>query len=90
MALCLMLLAGLAGCGPASTDTVPNLGPNVNVDGTSLSTQDLSLRTDAFTPSTSPVSLASVNGTGAASGTRTPQVGTVPSRGLIDRLRQDT
>jgi len=71
--LSLMLLAGLAGCGPASSDNVPNLGPNASVNGPSLTKQDSSPRNDAVTPAASPVSLASVNGTGAASGT-----GTVP------------
>jgi hypothetical protein len=73
MFLSLMLLAGLAGCGPASSDNAPNLGPHASMDGPSLSKQGPSPRTDAFTPAASPVSLASVNGTVSASGT-----GTVP------------
>jgi hypothetical protein len=70
--LSLMLFAGLAGCGPASSDNAPSLGPNVSVGGPSLSKQGPSPRNDSFTPFTSaasPVSLASVNGTGSASGT---------------------
>ena len=69
--LSLMLLAGLAGCGPASSDNVPSLGPNANVGGPSLSKQGPLPGNDAVTPAASPVSLASVNGTGAASGTGT-------------------
>jgi len=69
----LMLLAGLAGCGPASPDNAPSLESRASVSGPSLSKQGPSPRNDAVTPAASPVSLASVNGTGAASGT-----GTVP------------
>jgi hypothetical protein len=71
--LSLLSLAGLAGCGPASSDNGPSLGPNASVGGPSLSKQGPSLRNDAFTSAASPVSLASVNGAGSASGT-----GTVP------------
>jgi hypothetical protein len=76
--LSLMLLAGLAGCGPASSDNAPNLGPNASVDGPSLPKQGPSLRNDAFTPAASPVPLASVNGIGAASGTGTVPEGDSP------------
>ena len=72
----LMLLAGLAGCGPASSDNAPSLESRASVDGPSLSKQGPSPRNDAFTPVTpaaSPVSLASANGMGSAAGT-----GTVP------------
>jgi hypothetical protein len=74
--LSLMLLAGLSGCGPASSDNVPSLGLNVNVGGPPLSMQGPSPGNNPLTPVTqaaTPVSLASVNGTGSASGT-----GTVP------------
>ncbi len=73
MFLSLMFLAGLAGCGPASSDNAPNLGSRESVDGSSLSKQGQSSRNDSFTTAASPVSLPSVNGTGSASGT-----GTVP------------
>jgi hypothetical protein len=62
MALSLMLLAGLADCGPASSANVPSLGPNASLDEPSLPTQAPSLRTDAFTSVANPVSLASLNG----------------------------
>ena len=65
------LLVGMAGCGPASSDNAPNLGPSVSVDGLSLSNQGPLPRSGAFTPTASPVPLVSVNGTGPASGTRT-------------------
>ena len=67
------LLVGLAGCGPASSDNAPSLGPNASVGGPSLSKQGPSPRNDAFTTAASPLPLALVNGTGSASGT-----GTVP------------
>ncbi|MGH2362973.1 MAG: hypothetical protein ACRDGM_20790 [bacterium] len=66
--LSLMLLAGLAGCGPASSDHAPTLGPNASADGLSLSKQGPSSHNDSFTPAASPVPLASVQGTGAQSG----------------------
>lgn len=71
--LSLILLAGLVGCGPASSDHAPSLGPSASVDGPSLSKEDSAPGTDAFTPTASPLPLASVNGTGFASGP-----GTVP------------
>jgi hypothetical protein len=71
--LSLMLLAGMAGCGPASSDNAPNLGPSASVNEPSLSTKGPSPRNGAVTPAMSPSSLASVNGTGSSSGT-----GTVP------------
>jgi len=79
MLLSLMLLAWLAGCGPASSDNAPNLGPRASMDGPSLSKQGPSPRNDAFTPAASAVSLASVNGTGSASGTGTVPEGNSPS-----------
>jgi hypothetical protein len=74
--LSLMLLVGLAGCGPASSDNAPSLESRASVGKPPLSKQDPSPRNDPFTPvitATSPVPLASVNETAAASGT-----GTVP------------
>jgi hypothetical protein len=73
MSLSLMLIAGLAGCGPASSDNAPNLVPRASMDGPPLSKQGPSPHNDAFTPAASPLPFASVNGTGSASGT-----GTVP------------
>jgi len=79
------LLVGLAGCGPASSDNAPNLGPRASVGGPPLSKQGPSPGNDRFTPVASPVPLASVNGTGSASGRGTvpggnsPQAVPVPS-----------
>jgi len=72
--LSLMLFAGLAGCGPATSDNAPSLESRAGVGGPPLSEQGPSPRNDPFTPAASPVPLALVNGTGSASGT-----GTVPS-----------
>lgn len=73
--LSLMLCGGLAGCGPASSDNAPNLGPRASVDGPSLSKQGPSPRNDAFAPAANPLPLASVNGTVSASGRGTdPEV----------------
>lgn len=55
-----------------------HLGPNASVAGPSLSKQDSSPRTDAFTSAANPVSLVSVNGTGSASGTVTVPGGDSP------------
>jgi hypothetical protein len=76
--LSLTLLAGLAGCGPASSDNAPNLGPSASVDGPSLSKQASSPRNDPFTPAASPLPLASVNGTDSESGTGTVSGGDSP------------
>jgi len=74
--LSLMLLAGLAGCGPASSDNVPGVESRASVSGPPLSKQGPAPGHNPLTPVTpaaSPVSLASANGTGAVSG-----MGTVP------------
>jgi hypothetical protein len=76
--LSLMLLAGLAGCGPASSDNAPNLGPRASVGGPLLSKQGPSPGNDPYTPATSPVPLASVNVTGSASGRGTVPGGNSP------------
>ena len=62
----------------ASSDNVPSLGPNPSVDGPSLSKQGPSPGKDSFIPAAKPVSLASVNGTGAALGTGTVSGGDSP------------
>lgn len=76
----LVLLVGLAGCGPAPSDQAANSASRSAVGGPSesspVSQQSPSPRTDSFTPVTpaaSPVPRASVQGTGAASG-----MGTLP------------
>src|SRR5262245_52444167 len=66
--LSLVILAGLPGCGPASSDDAPNLGARARVDGAALSQQGSSPRTDQFIPAASPVSLASGNETGLEPG----------------------
>jgi hypothetical protein len=66
--LSVVFFAGLAGCGPASSDNVPNLGQNTNVGGPFLSKQNLSPHTDAFTPTANPIFAASVNGPGSVAG----------------------
>ena len=74
--LSLMLFAGLAGCGPASSDNAPSLESRVSVVGPPLSKQVPSPGNNPLTPVTqaaSPVPLASGNEAGAASGR-----GTVP------------
>ena len=67
------LLVGLAGCGPASSDNAPNLGPRASVGGPSLSKQGPSPGNDPFTPAANPLPLSSGNEPGAMSGK-----GTVP------------
>jgi len=71
--LSLMLLVGLVSCGPTSSDNLPSLGPSASTIAPSLFKQGLSPRNDTLTSTANPLPLASVNGTGAASGT-----GTVP------------
>lgn len=71
--LSVLLLAGPDGCGPATSDNAPGLGPNANGDGPFLGKPGSPPRNDAFVPAANPVSLISVNETGSVSGT-----GTVP------------
>ncbi len=71
----LVLLVGLAGCGPAPSDQAANPVSRSAVGGPSesspVSQQSPSPRTDPGTPAASPVPRASVQGTGAASGVGT-------------------
>ncbi len=79
--LSLMLLAGLAGCGPASSDNAPSLESRAGVGGLPLSKQGPSPHNAPFTPVTpaaSPVPLASGNETGSASGRETVPGGDSP------------
>lgn len=81
MLLSLMLLAGLSGCGPASSDNAPNLGSNASVSGQPLSKQSPSPGNNTLTLSTHvaiSAPLASGNETGAASGKGTVSVGDSP------------
>ena len=67
--LSLVLLAGLASCGPASSDNPPNLEPRASVNGPAAAKQSASPSNNSSTPATkaaSPESIASVNGTGSA------------------------
>ena len=77
----LMFLAGLAGCGPASSDNAPSLGPRASVGAPSLSKQGPSPGNNPLTPVTqaaSPVPLALGNETGVASGKETVPGGNSP------------
>ena len=65
--LYVVLLAGLAGCGPASSDNAPNLGPRVSVAGPTPAQKSPAPRNDPAPPSASPVPLAADNETGPAS-----------------------
>ncbi len=72
----LVLLAWLAGCGPASPDSAPSLESRASMGGPPLSKQNPLPGNNSLTPvphTASPVPLASVYGTGSASG-----MGTVP------------
>ena len=69
--LSLMLLAGLAGCGPASSDNAPSLESRASVGGPSLSEAGSVTTQQPIHSGGEP--LASVNGPGAAAG-----MGTVP------------
>lgn len=74
--LSLLLLAGLAACGPASSDNAPSLESRTSVSAPPLSKQNPSPGNNSLPPppqAVSPLSLASVNGTGSASG-----MGTIP------------
>ena len=78
MLVTLMLLKGLVGCGPASSDNVPNLGQNTSMGEPPLSKQGSPQRNDAASPASSPSSLASVNGPGPDSGMESVSRGDSP------------
>ena len=80
----LMLLAGLAGCGSASSDNAPTLGPRASVGELPASQKNPSPRTDPFVSAASsttadPVPLASGNGTGSVPGKGTVSGGDSPN-----------
>ena len=73
----LLLLAGLAGCGPAPSDNAPTLGPRASQGEPPLSQKNQPSRTDPLASATSsaktsPAPLASENRTGS-----------VPARGTV-------
>lgn len=79
----LMFLAGLAGCGPASTDNAPTLGSGASQGEPTLSQKNQPPRTDPFasgarSATASPVPLASENGTGSEPGKGKGPVGDSP------------
>ena len=79
----LMLLAGLAGCGSASSDNAPTLGPRASLGGPPSSQKNPSPRTDPFasaarSATASPVPLTLENGTGSVPGRGTVPVGDSP------------
>ena len=79
----LLLLAGLAGCGPAPSDNAPTLAPRASQGEPPLSQKNPSPRTDLIASATSstknsPAPLVSENGTGSL-----PGKGTVSVRGQL-------
>lgn len=69
----LLLLAGLAGCGPAPSDNAQTLDPRASQSEPPLSQKDLPPRTDLIAPATSSATasaapLASENGNGSVPG----------------------
>jgi len=79
--LSLVLLAGFAGCGPASSDNAPGQESRANVSGPALSKRSSSPGTNSLPPITaaaSPVPLAPSSDTGALTGKDTVQGGNSP------------
>ena len=79
----LMLLAGLAGCGSASSDNAPTLGPRASQGEQPSSQKNQPPRTDPFastanSATASPIPLASENGTGSVPEKNTGSVGDSP------------
>lgn len=71
----LLLLAGLASCGPVSSDSAPSVGSGASVTKSPLPTQGPVPGINPLTPVTpaaNPGALASANGTGAADGLVVP------------------
>jgi hypothetical protein len=83
MLLSLMFFAGLAACGPASSDNEPSLETRANMGGTLLSKQSPIPSNDPLTPAAqvaNSVPLASGNETVATSGKGTVLAGDSPKR----------
>ena len=79
--LSLMLLAGLTGCGPASSDNPPNPASRVSVSETPISKQSPSARHDSFAslPQTAgPAPIGSGDEAGSTSGKMPVPVGDSP------------
>ena len=79
----LLLLAGIAGCGPASSDNAPTLDPRASQGEPTLSQKDPPPRTDLIASATSsaktsPAPLVSENGNGSLPGKGTAPVGDSP------------
>ena len=79
----LLLLTGLAGCGSASSDNAPTLGPRASQGETPLSQKNPPPRTDPFalaaeSATTSPAPLVSENGNGSLPGKETVSGGDSP------------
>jgi len=80
----LLLLAGLAGCGQASSDNAPTLGPRASQGESPLSQKNQPPRTDPFTlaaesATASPAPLVSENGNGSLPGKKTVSGGDSPN-----------
>ena len=73
--LSLTLLAGLSGCGPASSDNAPSLGPRASVAGPPLSEQSPSPRKDPLPQTANPGLSAPITVIGATSGEETRKNG---------------
>ena len=79
----LLLLAGMAGCGPAPSDHAPTLDPRASQSEPLWSQKNQPPRTDLLAPTTSsaktsPAPLASGNGNGSLPGEGTAPVGDSP------------
>jgi hypothetical protein len=79
LTMSLLLLTGLAGCGPASSDNAPTLGSSASQGEPSFSHKNPSLGTDPFasvasSATASPAPFALENGTGSV-----PEKGKVPA-----------
>ena len=88
----LLLLVGLAGCGAASSDNAPTLGPRASVGELSPSQKKPLPRTDPFALATgsetaSPVPLASENGTGSVPGKKTVPGGDSPKAAPVSSAK---
>lgn len=91
--MCLLLLAGLAGCGSASSDNVPTLGPRASQGESPLSQKNQPPRTDPFASAassakTSPDPLASGNRIGSVPEKGKASVGDSPNAAPIPSAKQ--
>jgi hypothetical protein len=87
MFLSFLLLAGLAACGPASSDNAPSLDSRAHASGSPLSKQSPLPRHDPSTTAATPMPHTSGNDPGATAGKRIVPGGNSPQAGSVSSTK---